>query len=170
MDNHYDQDVFRFWVITLAMMVLMALLTAAGYYIDTVIVQPAQRAHTLNDPNRTIALRQDFHNKLTEVLTANSNIQALAHKIQLNQKQVPGYLTSQQYQDDQSELEGLITIHTQAISGYNEQARGVDTSTWNDICMPHSIPQQTFDESDLPGMLDALHIEQQSLTAKDGVC
>lgn len=169
MDN-YEDTALKIWGIVIAGILALALLTAAGYYINVILIQPAQRASLVNDPSRTIALRQDFHNKLTEILTANTNIQALVHKIENNQKNVAGYTQSQQYQDDQSELEGLITIHTNTISAYNEQARAVDSRDWNDICMPHSIPEQSFDSSDLSGMLDALHIEQQQLIAKDGVC
>ena len=165
-----EYTVLKIWGIVVVLILGGALITAASYYIDTAIVQPAQRVHQLNDPSRTIALRQDFHDKITEVLTANATIQASIHKIQNNTKTVPGYTQTQAYQDDQTELEGLVTIHTNTIAAYNQQARGVDTRDWNDICMPHSIADQQLDTSDLPTMLVLLQDEQHTLTAEDGAC
>lgn len=149
---------------------LIVALVIAGYEIDAHLISPAARDSQLNSPNRTINLRQSFHNKLTEILTADTNIVSTAQRIQNNMMHVTNYLQSQQYQDDQNELSGLITIRANAISAYNEQAQGVDTKAWNDVCMPHSIANTALDQSDMTLLIANLNKEKETLTAKDGTC
>lgn len=151
-------------------LVLIALLIITGYEIDTHWISPVARQNQLNNPSRTINLRQDFHNKLTEILTADTNIVSVAQRMQNNQLRVTDYLQSQAYQDDQQQLSSLVTIRTNAISAYNEHAQATDTKDWNDVCMPRSIENSALDQTDLTLLIANLNKEKSTLTAKDGVC
>jgi hypothetical protein len=154
----------------LSTVAIIAVLILGGYEIDIHWISPVARQDQLNSPNRTINLRQDFHNKLTEVITADTNIVSLAQKIQTNRMQVTDYVQSQNYQDDQTALSSLITIRAGAISAYNEQAQGTDTKDWNDVCMPHSIENTALDQTDMTLLIANLNKEKSTLTAKDGIC
>ncbi len=151
-------------------LVAICIIVAVGYGLNIYLIAPLSRQNQLVDPSRTINLRQDFHNKLTEVITADSNIIALAQKITNNEAHVQNYDQSSGYQDDQTQLTNLSTIRGNAISGYNEQAQGLDTRQWNDICMPHSIVNTTPDQMHLDTLITQLSQEKQALTAKDGIC
>lgn len=150
--------------------VVLVLIILAAYEIDTHVISPVARENQLSDPSRTINLRTDFHNKLTEVLNVDTNIVSLAQRIQNNMLHVQDYTQTQIYQDDQAQLSSVITIRSTAISGYNEQARGVDTKAWNDVCMPHSISNSTLDATDMTLLIANLNKEKAQLTASDGVC
>src|SRR5450631_1560650 len=104
---------------TISIFAIIVVLILGGYEIDIHWISPVARQDQLNSPNRTINLRQDFHNKLTEVITADTNIVSIAQRIQNNMMHVANYTQTQTYQDDQQQLSSLITIRSGAIAGYN---------------------------------------------------
>jgi hypothetical protein len=163
-------DYGKVFITSVFVLVCIAALIVVGYELDTHFISPVARQNQLNDPLRTIGLRQDFHNKLTEIITADTNIIALAQKITNNEKHVQGYDQSQAYQDDQTQLTSLITIRSNSISGYNQQAQSIDTRQWNDVCMPHLINDTTLDEVHLDTLVSQLTQEKQQLTTKDNLC
>jgi hypothetical protein len=155
---------------TISIVAIIVVLILGGYEIDIHWISPVARQDQLNSPNRTINLRQDFHNKLTEVITADTNIVSTAQRIQNNMMHVTGYTQTQTYQDDQQQLSSLITIRSGAIADYNQQAQGTDTKDWNDVCMPHSIENTALDQTDTTLLIASLNKEKTTLTAKDGIC
>ena len=129
--------------------IIAALVTLASIYTFVAlkaqhdIVNPQVRQNMVDDPARSIAVKQDFHSKLSFIISADQNVLDALSCIN---------------NCDGMQLGGLKQIRNKAISDYNAASDNPDTGKYRDSWMPKHI-----DGASLPADPEAMILLQNEI-------
>ena len=126
----------------IAGIILIAILSAGGYWIDRTFYYPQVRANTVQNPDRSISNRALFHDELRAILAADQNTQMMNARIatfkQDNHKPYDT-VTEQSYSDLQAEFAGLQQIRQGDIAAYNSASNDPDIGRDRDAWLPKQL-------------------------------
>lgn len=129
---------------------------------------PQIRKNVVDDPHTTIANRKDFHNKLSEILSADNSAITYLNTLTTIDRSDPLYAQTV------TNLEGVESIRATAINNYNANAGNPDLSKDMEPWMPHTLASDAV-PGDHQAAIDFLQKEITTLNAilakdrKDGV-
>lgn len=130
------------WLIFAGAVLVLLVLSTAGYWIDRTVFYPQIRANTVANPDRSIANRKYFHDELQTILATDENIKTLDTQITQFKAENPkpwDAITEQSYSDLETQMSGLQQIRMSDIADYNAHADNPDVARDKDSWLPSHI-------------------------------
>lgn len=127
---------------TVGFIVLVVIIGIGGYWIDRTYFYPQQRQNTIQDPNRSIANKQRFHDELATILQTDENVQSASQAVQNfkdNHPQPWNDATNAEYNNTYNIYQQQLQARQSAISVYNADASNPDVNRDMDSCEPKHI-------------------------------
>lgn len=127
------------------------------------VVNPAVRQNLVDDPQRSIDVRNGFHTKLAEIISADNNISALINQMKQYRASHPDWQNDNYYAQLELQLSGNQQIRSSAIADYNAYADNPDNGKFRDSWLPAQIDTQPL-PADEESMLRTLSNEILTLS------
>lgn len=122
--------------VIVALIILGCIFGAIALIAQRDIVNPQVRQNMTLDPAKTIADRQDFHNKLSEIISTDQNIIIQINQIERCEAQTPICSNDDTLTNN---LTGVEQIRNTAINAYNAKAANPDDTKYLESWMPKVI-------------------------------
>lgn len=126
----------------LALIVIVAGITAFNLFFNRKIVNPQIRASQVEDPSKSIANRQLFHQEISSILSVDQQIDAAQQALTDFKAVHPrpwDDATSAAYDQTYNTYEQLTQVRQSDIADYNANAGNPDINRDRDACLPAHI-------------------------------
>lgn len=129
-------------VALLALIVIGAGITAFSMYVNRNMVNPQERQNQVEDPSRSIANRQFFHNEISSILSTDRQIDAANQALTDFKAAHPrpwDDSVSASYDQTYAMYQQLQQIRDGDIGDYNSASSNPDIGRDRDSCLPKHI-------------------------------